>query len=158
MFTWIEQIIAEIPRPRNRTTTTITLPGLQEITRFSVSSHSSYQPFNTVDLSISASDLLQEALETRLDDSPAPPKSQWDWTWRVVRRLPVMNKWFFMYGLLDCTIQLAKAFGPANAPSALRQTLQRLAYESSEEHFRYKAVSNIIGYTALPPWLTAVAD
>ena len=55
-----------------------------------------------------------------------------------------------MYGLLDCTVQLAKAFGPGDAPLELRQTLQRLAYESNEEHFRWKAVSLLIEVTGRP--------
>ena len=111
-----------------------------------------------VDLTISASDLLGEALETRLDDSPAPRNDQWDWTWRVVRRVPVLNNWFFIYGLLDCTVQLANAFGPGNAPTALRQTLQKIAYESNEEHFRWKAVNTSADDTGMPRWLTALVD
>lgn len=142
VFTWIDQIIAEIPRHQNKN---VTLPGLQEITRNTISAHLYYESSTGTSILTEAADLLQEALETRLDDAPRSPNNQWDRTRSFVRRVPELNTWYFMYGLLDCAIQLAQAFGPSRVPSGLRRALQRLAYTSTEEHFRWKAVGRRMG-------------
>lgn len=141
MFIWIDQIIAEIPGPRRKDW--ITLPGLQEITRNTVSAHLQQDSNSLNDPLVEASQLIRKALETRLDDSPASQNNRFDWILRVSRLVPKLNKWYFTYGLLDCAIQLGRTFGPRMVVLDLQQTLHRLAFESIEEHFRWKAVSHV---------------
>ena len=88
-----------------------------------------------------ASEPLREAIGIRLEGSNATPNSQWDWTWRVVGRVPKLNKWFFAYGLLDCAVQLRQASDLEPAFISLQTTIRRLASESSDESLKWKAVS-----------------
>ena len=130
----------------------VTLPSLQEITRNTVAAFTnSFEGNPTMGAASSsvatetlspneAADLLQTALETRLDGPALSQNKQWDIPRKLLRILPPMNKWFFIYGLIDCAIQLAQSIGPTRVADGLRSALQRLACESDDEYFQWKAV------------------
>ena len=113
------------------------MPGLGEITRNTVTTYEIDRDACDPD---EASKLLQSAFETRVDNTSVSANEHWDRVQAVVGRVPQLNKWFFTYGLFDCAIQLSQTLGPGLVASGLRRTLQRLAFESPEEHFRWKAI------------------
>ena len=137
---YFDQIIAEIPGPRKRD---LTLPALQEITRKAVSLRRQRGPEEIAHTLIEASQLIQKVLETRLDDQITPRNSKSDWIRRVSGQVPKLGDWDFTYGTLDCAIQLSRAFGPGSLNPGLQDTIARLAFNSSDEYFRWKAVSNM---------------
>lgn len=140
VFIYFDQIIAEIPTPQ-RKQRKITLPGLQEITRLSISALKRHGSEGNKDVLLEASGLLREALETRLHDAPVLSKDRWDRARTVLHRTPQMNRGFVMLGLLDCAIQLSSQFGPDRIPLDLRQTVQRLAFKSPDGDIRWASVS-----------------
>ena len=140
VFTYFDQIIAEIPGPRKKD---LTLPALQEITRNTVSMRGQNCSEEITDALLEASQLVQKVLETRFDDQIKPRNHRLDWIWRVSGQVPKLKNWDFTYGTLDCAIQLARAFGPSTVSLGLQQTIQRLVFESSDEYFRWKAVSTM---------------
>ena len=141
VFLYFDQIIAGIPGPRKRD---LTLPALQEIARNTVSVRRQHDFNEMTDSSLAeASQLIEKVLETRFDDQVRPRNNRLDWIRRVSGHVPKLKEWDFTYGTLDCAIQLARAFGPSTVSPKLRQTIQRLVFDSSDQHFRWKAVSKV---------------
>lgn len=145
VFLYFDQIIAEIPGPRKRD---LTLPALQEITRNTVSMRGQHNSDEIAVALLEAAQLITKVLETRFDDQVRPRNNRLDWIRKVSGHVPKLKEWDFTYGTLDCAIQLARAFGPSTvspstASPGLQQTIQRLVFDSSDQHFRWKAVGNM---------------
>ena len=117
VFGYWDAIIAEIPTPQILKRE-VTLPGIQEIVRNSISALERHDPDYNAEVLLEASALLQEALETRFHDAPVS-KSRWDRARTVLHRTPQMNRGFVMLGLLDCAIQLSSQSGPDTIPSGV---------------------------------------
>ena len=119
----------------------ITLPGIQEIVRNSISALKRHDSGDSGDVLLEASVFLREALETRVHDAPVFSMSRLDWLLTVFHRTPRLNRGFVTLGLLDCAIQLSSQSGPDTVPSELQQTVQRLAFESKDWDIRWASVS-----------------
>lgn len=142
VFVYIDEIITAIPRARRKD---ITLPSLQEITRINVTASTTRDPTQSADVesnSLEASELLHEALQTRIDGTASTCNSQRDWPWRVIGRVPCLSKQFFAYGILDCAVQLSEGVGVSLTSQSLQNAVQRIVYESRDEHLRWKAVGS----------------
>ncbi|KAG7005145.1 hypothetical protein G7Y79_00021g050120 [Physcia stellaris] len=145
VFVYFDQIIAGIPMPQ-REQRKITLPGIQEIVRNSISALKRHDSGDSGDVLLEASVLLREALETRVHDAPVFSKSRLDWVLTLVHRTPRLNRGFVTLGLLDCAIQLSSQSGPDTVPSELQQTVQRLAFESKDWDIRWASIEFFLSY------------
>ena len=87
-------------------------------------------------------ELLQELLATHIATTPPAGNSYWqDWPMARLRRgPPPLNRYFFFYGLLDCSIQIAQCLLPSQIPEGLQQILAQLILDTGYKDFRWKTV------------------
>ena len=137
VFKYLDQIIAEIPRLQSKTG--VTLPGLQQITRYTVAAYRQDPNLDNARLD-DAANLILTALDAHLEDGNVSSSEQWDVLKRISRTMPRLTQWYFRYGLLDCAIQLGAVIGPSHIIPGLRRTVQQMAYTTSDEHLQWKAI------------------
>jgi len=83
--------------------------------------------------------LVLELLHTSIQEIPSRKSDAWNWPFARLRRgPPLLNKWYFFYGLLDCAAQLARQLRPGQLPAAFLGRLERLMEETEFEEFRWK--------------------
>ncbi|KAI4188321.1 MAG: hypothetical protein LQ346_005333 [Caloplaca aetnensis] len=143
IFQYADEVIGLIPGRKNRY---LNLPAIQEITRrattmMDVTSRAQnhiHAPEIAADAT-SDVNLVQELLDTHFQDIPSKRSDQWNWPLARLRLgPPLMNKWGFFYGLLDCAAQLARYHGPEQLSPTLLRNLEQLLAESEFEEFRWK--------------------
>ena len=84
----------------------------------------------------------------------------WDWPLARLRRgPPLMDKWYFFYGLLDCLGQVARHARTGQLDRELFSMLKQLMEESEYEEFRWKILEIFEAYQPVRKnvhqWLTA---
>ena len=84
----------------------------------------------------------------------------WDWLLaRSLRGPPLMDKWYFLYGLLDCLGQVARHARTGQLDRELFSMLKQLVEESECEEFRWKVLEIFDAYEPVRrnvhQWLTA---
>lgn len=85
--------------------------------------------------------LVQQLLRDHIEDIPSRKSDAWNWPLARLRRgPPLMNKWYFFYGLLDCYAQLARHLRCQDMPSDILAWLKRLLELSEFEEFRWKVI------------------
>lgn len=82
---------------------------------------------------------MQELLNTHFQSIPSRKSDPWNWPLARLRLgPPMMNKWYFFYGLLDCAVQVSRHVEPENISSDFVRNLKQLMAETEFEEFRWK--------------------
>lgn len=91
--------------------------------------------------------LVLEILHVSIQKIPSKKSDAWNWPFARLRRgPPLLNKWYFFYGLLDCAAQLARQLGPGQLPAAFLGRLKRLMEETEFEEIRWKVTEILDAY------------
>ncbi|KAI4253009.1 MAG: hypothetical protein L6R42_007739 [Xanthoria sp. 1 TBL-2021] len=166
VFRYADQVIGLIPGRRSRY---LNLPAIQELTRnattvFSLSA-AAREDRDQVDveekeIAHGVVQLVQQLLRVHIEDIPSKKSSVWDWPLARLRRgPPLMDKWYFFYGLLDCLVQVARHARSGQLPVELFSRLKQLMDESEYEELRWKILEIFEAYEPLRrnvhEWLTA---
>lgn len=153
-----------IPGRRSRY---LNLPAIQELTRnantvFSLSAARDRDQVDVEEKEIAHGvvQLLQQLLRVHIEDIPSKKSSVWDWPLARLRRgPPLMDKWYFFYGLLDCLGQVARRARAGQLSVELFSMLKQLMEESEYEELRWKILEIFEAYAPLRrdvhQWLTA---
>ncbi len=80
------------------------------------------------------------------------PSTKWEYLIAFLNRgPPSFDKYFYLYGLLDCATQLGRVVDHDRTPQPLRERMERIVRDSKDDSFRWKAVSiSAIPYLQLP--------
>ncbi|KAL8684648.1 MAG: hypothetical protein Q9224_006215, partial [Gallowayella concinna] len=152
IFHYADHIIGLIP---GRTSQHLSLPGIQELTRNATTLLDSvieedHQDEDVSDVIRTANDtveLVQRLLRVHIQDIPSKRNDSWNWPLaRLRRNPPLLNKWYFFYGLLDCVAQLARRLGPGQLHMELLVMMKQLMEESDFEEFRWKIIEIFQAY------------
>lgn len=130
------------------------LPAIQELTRnaTTVSSLAATRDNNEIDpdeapKAVEVVQLVQELLKIYIQDIPSKKHSAWDWPLARLRRgPPLMDKWYFFYGLLDCLSQVACHIRHGQQSVALFAMLGQLMEASEYEELRWKILEILEAY------------
>ncbi|KAL8767351.1 MAG: hypothetical protein Q9209_006114 [Squamulea sp. 1 TL-2023] len=151
VFRHADQVIGLIPERRSRY---LNLPAIQELTRNAttiLATAATRGPEETAaeenEVAAGVVQLVQQLLNIHVQDIPSKRSSAWDWPLARLRRgPPLMDKWYFFFGLLDCVAQLAPHVRPGQMSAALLSTLRRLVEESEYEELRWKIIEIFHAY------------
>ncbi|KAI4090550.1 MAG: hypothetical protein LQ344_004691 [Seirophora lacunosa] len=139
VFQYADEVIGLIPGPKGRY---LNLPTIQEITRRATTSiKTSPDVIEPEAISQVTKDvkLVQELLNTHFQSIPSRKSDPWNWPLARLRLgPPMMNKWYFFYGLLDCAVQVSRHVEPENISSDFVRNLKQLMAETEFEEFRWK--------------------
>jgi len=139
----VNRILGLIPGRQSRH---LHLPAIQELTRNATTSlaecDNKSQNDNVSREVEKAADIIKlvfELLHVSFQEIPSRKSDAWNWPFARLRRgPPLLNKWYFFYGLLDCAAQLARHLRPGQLPAPFLRRLERLMEETEFEEFRWK--------------------
>ncbi|KAL8888602.1 MAG: hypothetical protein Q9215_003992 [Flavoplaca cf. flavocitrina] len=164
VFHYADQVIGLLPGRRNRY---LNLPAIQELTRNAATVSSLAETrdndendFEGIPTAIQVVHLIQELLKMHIQDIPSKRSSAWDWPLARLRRgPPLMDKWYFFYGLLDCVSQVARHTRHGQLSVELFAMQKQLMEESEYEELRWKILEIFEAYEPfrrnIHKWLTA---
>ncbi|KAL8984109.1 MAG: hypothetical protein Q9205_001847 [Flavoplaca limonia] len=164
VFHYADQVIGLLPGRRNRY---LNLPAIQELTRNAATVSSLAETrdndendFEGIPTAIQVVHLIQELLKMHIQDIPSKRSSAWDWPLARLRRgPPLMDKWYFFYGLLDCISQVARHTRHGQLSVELFAMQKQLMEESEYEELRWKILEIFEAYEPfrrnIHKWLTA---
>ncbi|KAL8704700.1 MAG: hypothetical protein Q9201_002162 [Fulgogasparrea decipioides] len=165
VFRYADDVIGLLP---GRTDRYLNLPAIQELTRNAISvlatadtGNHDVEELENVEMATDVVNLVQELLRIHIRAIPSRRSDAWNWPLARFRRgPPLMNKWYFFYGLLDCAAQLARHLLPEQMPADLLGGLERLMNEADFEEFRWKVVEILQAYNpssiAIYDWLESL--
>lgn len=143
------------------------LPAIQELTRNAATVSSLAETgdndendFEEILMAFQVAHLIQELLRIHIQDIPSKRSSAWDWPLARLRRgPPLMDKWYFFYGLLDCLSQVTRHTRHGQLSVDLFAMLKQLMEESEYEELRWKILEIFEAYEpvrrSIHKWLTA---
>ncbi|KAL8686800.1 MAG: hypothetical protein Q9218_006856 [Villophora microphyllina] len=145
-FRYADHVIGLIPGRRSRH---LNLPAVQELTR---NASVCFQCLGTdedrsedAEQAIADATLVHQLLRDHIEEMPSRKVDAWDWPLARLRRgPPLLNKWYFFYGLLDCVGQLAPYYSVVQFPADLLERLRHLEKDTEWEEFRWK-IEEILG-------------
>ncbi|KAL8787533.1 MAG: hypothetical protein Q9213_002191 [Squamulea squamosa] len=151
VFQYADKVIGLIP---GRQSPYLNLPAIQELTRnattiFATAATRSPQEITVEENKVAAGvvQLVQQLLNSHFQNIPSRRSSAWDWPLARLRRLPpLMDRWYFFFGLLDCVAQLAPHVQPGQLSVELLSILRRLMEESEYEELRWKIIEIFQAY------------
>ncbi|KAL8911325.1 MAG: hypothetical protein Q9171_003490 [Xanthocarpia ochracea] len=164
VFRYADQVIGLIPGRRSRY---LNLPAIQELTRNATSILAIAATEDPTDMILEeegvateAVQLVEQLFRIHVQDIPSRKSSTWDWSLARLRQgPPLMDKWYFFYGLLDCVAQLARHVRPRQISRELLSTLKQLMEKSEYEEFRWKIIEIFEAYEPvrrnIHQWLAA---
>ncbi|KAL8644902.1 MAG: hypothetical protein Q9226_007535, partial [Calogaya cf. arnoldii] len=140
-----------------RETPHLNLPAIQELTRnaitvlsFAATSENGEIDVKEKETALEVVQLLQQLLKVHIHNVPSRRSSVWDWPLARLRRgPPLMDKWYFFYGLLDCLGQVARHAGPGQLSTELLTLLKQLMEASEYEELRWKILEIFEAYEPL---------
>ncbi|KAL8738320.1 MAG: hypothetical protein Q9181_000863 [Wetmoreana brouardii] len=162
VFQYADHVIGLLP---GRTDRYLNLPAIQELTRNATTvlatadtGNHDVEELENVGMASDVVRFVQELLRIHIRAIPSRRSDAWDWPLARFRRgPPLMNKWYFFYGLLDCAAQLARHLRPQQMPADVLGGLERLMNEADFEEFRWKVVEILQAYNptsiAIYDWL-----
>ncbi|KAL8847263.1 MAG: hypothetical protein Q9221_007687 [Calogaya cf. arnoldii] len=154
VFHHADKIICLMP---GRETPHLNLPAIQELIRnattilsFAATSENGEIDVKEKETALEVVQLVQQLLKVHIHNIPSRRSSVWDWPLARLRRgPPLMDKWYFFYGLLDCLAQVARHAGPGQLSTELLALLKQLMEESEYEELRWKILEIFEAYEPL---------
>lgn len=145
VFRYADQVIGLIPGRRSRY---VNLPAIQELTR-NATTLLGENSLEGIETTTGVVQLVQQLLTVHIHDIPSRWNPAWDWPLARLRRgPPLMDKWYFFYGLLDCVAQLARYVRAEQFSVRLLSTLKQLMEESEYDELRWKILEILEAYEA----------
>ena len=83
---------------------------------------------------------LKTLIKTELQYAPVPAQGFWDWPRMIMRRVPSLDRSYYLYGLLDCAEQLGHFIVASTIINGMRREIEGLIWDSEVPYFRTKAV------------------
>ncbi|KAI4248601.1 MAG: hypothetical protein LQ352_005892 [Teloschistes flavicans] len=138
-FKYADHVIGLIPGRRGRH---LNLPAIQELSRnavFRFRSHEGGGGIVDLDQAVVDAELIHQLCRDHIQEIPSRRIDAWDWPLARLRRgPPVLNNWYFFYGLLDCVAQLAPYHDLVQIPADLLRKLRQLGKSTEWEEFGWK--------------------
>ncbi len=151
VFRYADQVIGLIP---GRKSPYLNLPAIQELTRnaTTVSSLAATRNNNEISLDVApiaveVVQMIAELSKIHIRNIPSKKSSVWDWPLARLRLgPPLMDKWYFFYGLLDCLSQVARHISHGQLSVELFAMLKQLMEESEYAELRWKIMEIFEAY------------
>ncbi|KAL9582736.1 MAG: hypothetical protein Q9212_003119 [Teloschistes hypoglaucus] len=129
----------------------LNLPTIQELTRNAVICFQHHRTdeggMGDLDQAVVDANLVIRLLRDHIEEIPSKRSDAWNWPLARFRRgPPLMNKWYFFYGLLDCVAQLAPYRDLVQIPADLLESLRQLRENTEWEEFSWKIEEILIDY------------
>ncbi|KAL8868784.1 MAG: hypothetical protein Q9174_004755, partial [Haloplaca sp. 1 TL-2023] len=163
VFRHFDQIIGLLPARKGAH---LNLPAIQELTRIATTLMQNKDANGERSAPDAAKaqdivDFVQQLLRDNMDRVPSRKSDGWNWPLARFRLgPPMMNQWYFFYGLLDCYAQLAQYIRPEDMPADIVAQLKTLLVTSEWEQLRWKVMEILQGSNptsiAIHHWLESL--
>ncbi|KAL8994326.1 MAG: hypothetical protein Q9169_005674 [Polycauliona sp. 2 TL-2023] len=150
-FRYADQVIGLIPGRKSRY---LNLPAIQELTRNASTVLSLAETRDDDEIQVDSNQmaveivqLLQQLLKRNIRNIPSKKSRVWEWPLARLRRgPPLMDEWYFFYGLLDCLAQVARHIRHGTLSVELFSMLKYLMEESEYDELRWKILEIFEAY------------
>ncbi|KAL8957398.1 MAG: hypothetical protein Q9183_006070 [Haloplaca sp. 2 TL-2023] len=149
VFRYADMAIDLIPARRGAH---LNLPAIQELTRIATTlmQESDVENERNAQNAARVKDIVgfvHQLLRDNMENIPSRRRDAWNWPLARFRLgPPMMNQWYFFYGLLDCHAQLARYMRPDDMPADVVAYLKHLFVASEWEQLRWKVMEILQGY------------
>ena len=129
----------------------LNLPAIQELTRIATALMQKSDVENERNAKDAAKakeivGFVHQLLRDNMESIPSRRRDAWNWPLARFRLgPPMMNQWYFFYGLLDCHAQLARYMRPEDMPDDIVAQLKALFDTSEWEQLRWKVMEILQG-------------